>query len=104
MKRFMTLTLAAAVAALAVPSFAQTPGTNTTAPGFVDRDGDGICDTYQAGGQQQAAGKGKGKGPADGTGNQGLGPRDGTGFGTGSCTGVCDGTGPKGQTKGKKGR
>lgn len=43
-------------------------------------------------------GKG-GFGPGDGTGNSGLGPKDGTGYGaaSGSGTGVCDGTGPKGK-------
>ena len=44
---------------------------------------------------QNKVGKG-GYGPGDGTGNSGLGPRDGTGFGAMSKTGVCDGTGPKG--------
>lgn len=101
MKRLMTLTLAAAVATLAIPVLAQTPGKNTASPTFVDRDGDGICDTYQAGGRQQGQGKGQGKGPANGTGNQGMGPRDGSGYGAGSCTGTCDGTGPKGQRRGK---
>ena len=103
MKRLMTLTLAAAVATLAIPVLAQTPGKNTASPTFVDRNGDGICDTYQTGGQQQAKGKGqgKGKGPGNGTGNQGVGPRDGSGYGAGSCTGTCDGTGPKGQRRGK---
>jgi hypothetical protein len=99
MKRLMTLALAAAVATLAVPALAQTPGTNPSSPAFVDKDGDGICDTYQAGGQQQA--KGKSKGPGNGTGNQGVGPRDGSGYGAGSCGGTCNGTGPKGQRKGK---
>jgi hypothetical protein len=103
MKRLMTLALAAAVATLAVPALAQTPGTNPSSPAFVDKDGDGICDTYQAGGQHQAKGKGKGKGkgPGNGTGNQGVGPRDGSGYGAGNCGGTCDGTGPKGQRKGK---
>ena len=36
-----------------------------------------------------------GYGPGDGTGNSGLGPKDGTGYGPG--TGTCDGTGPKGR-------
>ena len=101
MKRLMTLTLAAAVATLAIPVLAQTPGTNTASPTFVDKNGDGICDTYQAGGQNQAKGKGRGKGPGNGTGNQGVGPRDGSGYGAGNCTGTCDGTGPKGQRRGK---
>jgi hypothetical protein len=102
MKRLMMLTLAAAIATVAVPVFAQTPGTNPSSPGFVDKDGDGICDNYQGGGQGQA--KAKGKGPGNGTGNQGVGPRDGTGYGAGNGTGNCDGTGPKGQAKRRGGR
>jgi hypothetical protein len=45
---------------------------------------------------------GKGYGPGDGTGNSGLGPHNGTGFGpgAGTGTGVCDGTGPKGNKRG----
>lgn len=101
MKRLMTLTLAAAVATVAIPALAQTRGTNPSSPNFVDKDGDGICDTYQAGGQHQAKGKGRGKGPGNGTGNQGVGPRDGSGYRATTCTGTCDGTGPKGQRKGK---
>jgi hypothetical protein len=97
MKRLMTLTLAAAVATLAIPALAQTRGANPSSPTFVDKDGDGICDTYQAGGQGQAKGKGRG----NGAGNQGVGPRDGSGYGAGNCTGACDGAGPKGQRRGK---
>ena len=48
-----------------------------------------------------AQGKGKGYGPCDGTGNGGNSPQDGTGYGRGSKsdstrTGICDGTGAKG--------
>lgn len=77
-------------------------------PNFVDANGDGICDLYQTG-QGSRAGKGKGRrmGPADGTGNQGVGPRDGTGFGAkagaGGGNGICDGTG-KGRTGAASGR
>lgn len=41
-------------------------------------------------------------GLGDGTGNSGVGPKDGTGYGSGSGTGSgnCDGTGPKGYTRG----
>jgi hypothetical protein len=93
---------------------------------FVDLNGDGICDNFTGGygfdddgdgipnGQdddyvkpqdgtgkklmkgkafQNKVGKG-GYGPGDGTGNNSVGPQDGTGFGANS--GVCDGTGPKG--------
>lgn len=67
---------------------------------YVDADGDGICDSFQArgrSGQRQGAGKGRrGRGPGDGTGNQGVGPRDGSGHGAGGQSGNCDGTGPKG--------
>ncbi len=89
------MTLAAALA-LAAPADAQSTD-NGNAPqsvaparpqgagvGFVDADGDGICDRYQAGQQGQGRGqRGKrgGYGPGDGTGNQGVGPQDGTGYG-----------------------
>ncbi len=93
---------------------------------FVDLNGDGICDNLGSGygfdedgdgipnGQdddyvkpQNGTGKkfmngkasnnkiGKGgSGPGNGNGNSGIGPRDGTGYGAKS--GICDGTGPKG--------
>ena len=67
----------------------------TVGPNFVDANGDGICDLYQAGGNGQARGQraGKGYGPGNGTGNMGAGPKDGTGYGpgTGTCTGTCTG-------------
>ena len=73
-------------------------------PAFVDANGDGICDNYQAG----RAGQGRGQrgrrggyGPGDGAGHQGMGPRDGTGYGAGSGVN-CDGTGPKGQRRGRR--
>jgi len=94
------------------------PGTNPNAPGFVDANGDGICDWYQAGGagarrgQGPRAGNGGRYGPGDGTGNQGVGPRDGTGYGAGARAGRggqrgpgspnCDGTGPKGPRGGRR--
>ena len=74
-----------------------------TGPLFVDADGDGICDNVGAklrqGKGRMNAMHGKHYGPGDGTGNQGIRPMDGTGFGPGSGqgTGVCDGTGPKGR-------
>jgi len=74
-----------------------------TGPLFVDADGDGICDNLGAklrqGKGRMNAMHGKRHGPGDGTGNQGIRPMDGTGFGPGSGqgTGVCDGTGPKGR-------
>ncbi len=41
-------------------------------------------------------------GPGNGTGNNGVGPKDGTGYGSGNGTGTCDGTGPKGNRGGRK--
>jgi len=86
--------------------------------GSFDDDGDGIpnCQDPDYVKPQDGTGKKLGKmhmfkgtkgnggfGPGDGTGNTGIGPRDGTGFGksAGAGTGVCDGTGPKGQGRGK---
>jgi len=42
--------------------------------------------------------------PGSGTGNNGVGPKDGTGYGSGNGTGTgtCDGTGPKGNRGGRK--
>ncbi len=75
-----------------------TPATNV-GPGFVDEDGDGICDRRSGQDRGQArCGRGQGKGghgPRDGSGNKGVGPRDGSGYGRGSAN--CDGTGPKGR-------
>jgi hypothetical protein len=74
----------------------------------VDSDGDGIPNGQDPDyvkpndgtGQQNRNGKGNknhGKmwGLNDGTGNNGIGPKDGTGYGSGSGSGNCDGTGPK---------
>jgi hypothetical protein len=51
--------------------------------------------------------KGKRNGPNDGTGNQGQRPQDGSGNGAKSRRkggdGICDGTGPKGQSPGGRG-
>ena len=113
MKRLMALTLGA-LFALTVAAAAQTVPPATPAdtaapagvgPNFVDNDGDGICDTYQARGGTRGGQRGKGHGPGDGTGNRGVGPRDGSGYGAGSgtCGGTCDGTGPKGKG-GRRGR
>ena len=72
MKRLMILTLGAMVAYAAPPAPRPTPpGKSTRRPGpvgpnFVDNDGDGICDRYQAG-DRTRAGKGArrgGHGPA----------------------------------------
>jgi hypothetical protein len=81
-------------------------GPHSHAPGsgshFVDANGDGICDLYQANrGQRRGPGVGphdgtghRGLGPHDGTGHRGLGPGDGSGFGAGrgNGAGLCNGT------------
>lgn len=81
--------------------------------GPFDEDGDGIPNGLdpdyvkpkdgsgnQFGKGKMRDGKRPGFGPGDGTGNQGIGPRDGSGYGPGSGngTGECDGTGPKGKS------
>ena len=60
-----------------------------------DANGDGICDrcgnpvgSGRANAQGKAAKNGKHWGPGDGTGNQGMGPRDGTGYGAQSGQGT----------------
>jgi len=72
--------------------------------GIVDANGDGICDTTGqkigtgAGtGQGQQVKRGNTNGPGNGTGNQGTGPKDGTGYGaqSGKRTGPQDGTQPR---------
>jgi hypothetical protein len=99
-----TLILAALLLLVAGAGYPQTapaaggPQAATPGPAFVDSDGDGICDKFQArAGQRRASGK-KGYGPGDGTGNRGAGPRDGSGYGpgTGNGTGIC----PYGNTPG----
>ena len=68
---------------------------------FVDQDGDGIADqSVQGSGQGLRNGRNnnKGYGPADGSGNQGVRPQDGSGYGPGAKSGNCDGSGPKGKT------
>ena len=69
----------------------------------VDSNGDGISDgqqsRYGGKGQKQGNGDGSGKrnmwGPNDGTGNNGVGPQNGTGHGPGGNSGNCNGSGPK---------
>jgi len=69
--------------------------------GIRDANGDGVCDITglpMGTGVKNGKGSGNGKiaGPGDGTGNQGSGPRDGTGYGStiGKRLGPQDGTGP----------
>ena len=74
---------------------------------FIDNDGDGIADNLvkQGGkGYKTRQGRRGGYGPGDGTGNQGVRPQDGTGYGPGAKSGNCDGTGPKGNRKGGSGK
>jgi hypothetical protein len=68
-----------------------------------DANSDGICDVCgqpvgsgQVNAQGKQAKKGKHWGPGDGSGNQGNGPKDGTGYGSqsGKGIGARDGTGP----------
>jgi hypothetical protein len=100
----LLMVLAVATAASAQtqpPQTPQKPAGTAIGPNFVDLNGDGICDNYQTGnraGRAARVGRG-GYGPGDGTGNQHVGPKDGTGYGPGAAggTGICDGTGPKGK-------
>jgi hypothetical protein len=101
MKRMLIVVAVLGVATvMAGPAGAQGTVPPTTAgPGFVDANGDGVCDncTGTPRGQGQKVRKGKGgSGAGSGTGQQGMGPRDGSGYGRGGG-GNCNGTGPKGQ-------
>ena len=97
----------------------QTNGTQLRT-NWVDVDGDGICDNYSSaarvrnmngngvkgtGLQNFGNSLGNGSGYRFGDGS-GLHPQDGTGLGfkngAGTGTGICDGTGPKGNAKGRK--
>ncbi|MBK7931386.1 MAG: hypothetical protein IPJ98_29130 [Bryobacterales bacterium] len=90
MKRFfLATTLAAGMFVFTAPTFAQFVAGSPQTPGF----------------NGNSAMKGKRNGPNDGTGNQGAGPKDGTGHGAksgnrqgGQNGGVCDNTGPKGRS------
>ncbi|MEI6667729.1 MAG: hypothetical protein WCP29_06200 [Acidobacteriota bacterium] len=100
------LAIAAATTFAQTPVTPQAPGTTTVGPKFIDANGDGICDYYQAG-TPQGPGQGQGRGAGRGMG-RGVGPRDGSGYGapagagTGTGTGICDGTGPKGKGRGPR--
>jgi len=90
---------------------------NSPRSNWVDANGDGICDNY--GTVNQGKGMRRGYGLKDGSG-AGAHPKDGTGFGrkngmgfsnknnaggVGSGTGICDGSGPKGNgRRGGRGR
>jgi opacity protein-like surface antigen len=108
MKRALILAVGL-VAVTAIAASAQTPTTPQppaqTAVGasFVDANGDGICDNFQAGTRQgqgnSMARKGKRLGPQDGS---GYGAGSGAGVGSGTGTAICDGTGPKGKGRGPR--
>lgn len=96
-----------AVAQQAPPPAGSTPTQTGVGPNFVDADGDGICDLQ---GTRAGQRRGRGMGPGDGTGHQGNGPRDGSGFGAmngggqgRNCTGTCTGQGPQGRGMGRRG-
>lgn len=107
------LSISAAAASAQTPTGQQAPAAPqartaaSVGPFFVDANGDGICDNYQSGAPR--LGRGQGRGNAWGRGGRRLGPQDGSGFGAGSGaavgrggrTGVCDGTGPKGNGRGR---
>ncbi len=110
----MKRTLILAIGILAVSAsaaFAQAPTTPQPPAGarvganFVDANGDGICDQFQAGNRQGQGGgqaqRGKRLGPQDGSG-YGAGAGAGAGAGTGAGTGVCDMTGPTGKGRGPR--
>ena len=94
------LVLSASAAFAQAPTTPQPPSGATVGANFVDANGDGICDNFQAGNRM---GQGQGKGRGNG---QRLGPRDGSGYGApagaGTGTGTCDGTGPKGRGRGPR--
>ena len=105
MKKALILGLGVFIVLVAVTASAQSRPTTapagqgtTVGPNFVDNNGDGICDNFQAGtpkGPGQGRGRGYGRGMGNGT---HVGPQDGTGFGPGAQAGggTCDGTGPEG--------
>jgi hypothetical protein len=106
MKRTLILALgilavSASVAFAQAPTTPQPPSGARVGANFVDANGDGICDQFQAGNRQ---GQGGGKAQR----GKRLGPQDGSGYGAGSGaaagtgTGVCDGTGPKGKGRGPR--
>ena len=113
MKRYNTLTLvfAAVFTLFAVAAIAQNgaPVNSDVPETFIDEDGDGVCDTYQAGGQGQGPGQGNGRaGNAykNGTGAAGgtqaktqLHLRDGSGTGNAYKSGTCAATGTGRQTR-----
>ena len=97
------LVLSASAAFAQAPTTPQSPSGATVGAKFVDANGDGICDNFQAGTRQGQgngmARRGKRLGPQDGS---GYGAGSGAGVGSGTGTGICDGTGPKGKGRGPR--
>ena len=91
--------ISAATSFAQAPTTPQPPAGTAVGASFVDANGDGICDNFQAGTRQ-----GQGNGMARK--GKRLGPQDGSGFGApagaGTGTGICDGTGPKGKGRGPR--
>ncbi len=91
------------------PAGTGTPGTGQ-GPSWVDANGNGICDLFEARGQtgqagqgkRYGAGKGAGQGQGQATGAGMGGPRDGYGPGSANCTGT--GTGQGQQARRRAGR
>jgi len=112
MKRFTTLALVLLAAALVlVPAYVfsdddeAAPATQTLSTNFIDENGDGICDNWQAGGQSLGLGKGNRENFVDEDGDgvcdnyqselrkgkgQGRGYRQGAGFLDADGDGVCN--------------
>ncbi|MEJ2112100.1 MAG: hypothetical protein P8Z37_19790, partial [Acidobacteriota bacterium] len=86
-KQFLTLAAAASLVFGIGSVYTQNgfSAPNQNRSGFVDENGDGICDItgvpIGSGTQAGKNGQGNRKGPGDGTGNLGSGPQDGTGYG-----------------------
>jgi hypothetical protein len=110
-KQLAAMTIAVLLAgAASVFAQEQVQSRKQTQHAIHDANSDGICDVCgqpvgsgQANAQGKQAKKGKHWGPGDGTGNQGNGPQDGTGYGSqsGKGIGARDGTGPYHQSGGQ---
>ena len=99
--KYLRVVLMMAIAAALVIPVLPAQGRSQNQQGIRDANGDGICDITglpMGTGVKNGQGSRNGKmaGPGDGTGNQGSGPRDGTGYGStiGKRLGPQDGTGP----------
>lgn len=102
--RKQILAVAAAAIALGVGSLYAQNGPSAphqNRAGYMDANGDGICDitgepigSGAQAGRNGELGNGNRKGPGDGTGNLGVGPQDGTGYGahSGKMMGPQDGS------------